>query len=42
MCGCEAYIDWLIAKEDQQFYEMFGFGEPRKGRAAYSSNEYIQ
>ena len=42
MCGCKAQVDWSMAKEDQQFYEMFGFGEPKKGKAAYNSNEHIQ
>ena len=42
MCGCKAQVDWSTTKEDQQFYEMFGFGEPKKGKAAYNSNEHIQ
>ena len=30
MCGCEAHVDWSMANKDQQFYEIFEFGEPKK------------
>ena len=42
MLGCEPQVDWSMADSEHQFYELFGFGEPKKGKAAYNYNEHIQ
>ena len=39
---CEPYVDWSMANSKQQFYELFGFGGPKKGKVAYNSNKHIK
>ena len=34
MVGCEPQVDWSMADSEHQFYELFGSGEPKKGKAA--------
>ena len=31
-----------MVDNEYQFYKLFGFGEPKKGKAVYKSNEHIQ
>ena len=40
--GWEPQVDWSMVDNDHQFYELLGFGEPKKGKVAYNSNEHIQ
>ena len=42
MLGLEPQVDWSMADSEHQFYELSGFGEPKKGKAAYSNNEHVQ
>ena len=38
MAGCESMCNWRNVEEDEQFEQLFGLGELRKGTAAHNTS----
>ena len=42
MLVCGPQVDWSMVDSEHKFHKLLGFGDPRKGKAAYNSNAHIQ